>query len=46
MTHLGARHAIDRVGVFMRMTFTLDDGDTFEVDTLEMADMLRAFEAH
>ena len=24
----------------------LDDGDTFEVDTLEMADMLRAFEAH
>ena len=36
----------DLVGVFMRMTFTLDDGDTFEVDTLEVSDVLRAFEAH
>jgi hypothetical protein len=32
----------DRVGLFMRLTFTFDDGDMFEVDTLELSDMLRA----
>ena len=36
----------DRVGLFMRLRFYLDDGDTFEVDTLEASDLLRALEVH
>jgi hypothetical protein len=36
----------DRVGLFMRLRFYLDDGDAFEVDTLEASDLLRALEVH
>jgi hypothetical protein len=35
-----------RVGLFMRCRFTLDDGDAFEIDTVEVNDMLRAWYAH
>jgi len=36
----------DRVGLFMRLRFTLDDGDTLEIDSVEMSDMRRAWEVH
>ena len=36
----------DRVGLFMRLRFTLDDGDTLEIDSVEMSDMRRAWEMH
>ena len=36
----------DRVGLFMRLRFTLDDGDMLEIDSVEMSDMRRAWEMH
>jgi hypothetical protein len=30
----------------MRLRFTLDDGDTLEIDSVEMSDMRRAWEVH
>lgn len=33
-------------GVFVRMTFVLDDGERFEIDTDECAGMLAATVAH
>jgi len=30
----------------MRFRFTIDDGDTFEIDSIEMSDLLRTWEAH
>jgi len=30
----------------MRLRFTLDDGDTLEIDSVEMSDMRRAWEMH
>ena len=36
----------DRVGLFARVTFIMEDGSKFTLDTREFADMLRAVEVH
>lgn len=36
----------DQLGPFLRLTFIMDDGDTFGLDTLEGSELLRPMRAH